>query len=350
MSSYSFFSYAPTALTYDSGQDTYQLRQDYDFREHRNRLEIEDDDIYFDGDFDADEVGEDQNQTAQVFNGAGDLVASGKVYVEHYGVLQAPDGSWLYLDRIEIGGVRVGYLPTTPLDPDVNYKLVRLGNVDDGQTDGDGDDQDYNSQDSRLAYSQYESVPCFGPGTLVRTLGGWRSVEALRIGDRVMTLDSGPRALRWVHHVTQTFNPGQDHGRPVVIQPAAFGAGAPRRNLILSPHHRVLVGPGAAFPHAFAQQRLVPAKALLDQSKVRLMRGVTSLTWTHLLCDGHEIINAEGCWTETMFLGDMMRATLSPAARTSLDAALGASKAPAPARPFLSVRDTRASLSQAKAA
>jgi len=62
---------------------------------------------------------------------------------------------------------------------------------------------------------------------------------------------------------------------------------------------------------------LVPALNLVDGRDVRLIEGGT-VTYVHLLFDGHELIQSEGCWTESLLPGDMALNALLPHARAEV--------------------------------
>ncbi|OIP87782.1 MAG: hypothetical protein AUK37_00870, partial [Rhodobacterales bacterium CG2_30_65_12] len=81
---------------------------------------------------------------------------------------------------------------------------------------------------------------CFAPGTRIATALGPRRIDKLKVGDYVITLDDGPQPIRWIGKRRLRFDvPGPD--QPVRIAPGALGPGLPRRALLLSPNHRVLL-------------------------------------------------------------------------------------------------------------
>ena len=144
--------------------------------------------------------------------------------------------------------------------------------------------------------------PCFAPGTLIETPDGPCAVEDLRVGDMVTTADRGPQPLRWIGVRQVDFgpsNPRGDKDKPVEIKPGALGPGVPRRTLVVSPQHRmVLAGPEIAetfkVPEVFAI-----AKALISLKGVRRMLGRRQISYYALLFDRHEVIFAEGTRSES---------------------------------------------------
>ena len=184
-------------------------------------------------------------------------------------------------------------------------------------------------------------VPCFVDGTPILTPSGPRPVGSLHPGEMVDTLDHGPQPLRWVGSREAR---ARGAAAPIEIAPAP-GAGRFAGPLRVSPHHRMLVAGWRAELCFGAEEVLVPAKALVDGDTVRRAPGGRVRYW-HLLFDRHEIVWAAGHRAESLYLGDMTRAALDPAAR----AEIGALRADArviratrmrPARPFVTCREGR---------
>lgn len=166
-----------------------------------------------------------------------------------------------------------------------------------------------------LAFSGIETiVPCFTPGTLLTTSKGLRPVERLQPGDQVLTRDDGFQEICWVGR--------RDLGwadlvvapalRPVCIARGALGDGLPRRDMLVSPQHRMLVEAARAELLFGEREVLVAALHLVGQPGITqgMPRGVS---YIHLMCSQHEIVQAEGCWTESFqpgagMLGRMARA------------------------------------------
>ena len=187
------------------------------------------------------------------------------------------------------------------------------------------------------------TIPCFGPDTLIETPDGAVPVARLRPGDRVRVAGGGARRVLW-HAVTRLHYHARDaRTRPVLIPRDALGAGLPSRDLVVSPQHRLLM------TEASGREWLVPARALLGRNGVRVMRGVAAMDCHHLAFARHEMIRAEGLWTESLLLGPMVLAGLSGAERARVRALFGGEGAgpvlnPPPVCPGLSVRAARARL------
>ncbi len=159
-----------------------------------------------------------------------------------------------------------------------------------------------------MSFRNIESIiPCYTPGTLIRTDRGPVPVEALSVGDRVMTRDHGLQPLRWIgsRDLSLADLIVQPQLQPVRIGAGALGAGLPRRDMLVSPQHRMVIEGGRAEMLFGEAQVLVAATHLTGLAQIDpvLTRGVC---YIHLLFDAHELIEAEGAWTESF----------QPAART----------------------------------
>lgn len=142
-------------------------------------------------------------------------------------------------------------------------------------------------------YTSFETV-CFAKGTRILTPEGYRRIEDLKIGDRVMTLDSGHQPIRWIGRRTTA---ARGNAAPIRFAPGAIGN---EQALALSPNHRLLVR-GSAVELLFCEpEMLVPAKYLVDGVDITPVFGGV-VTYLHLLFDQHEIIWAEGVLTESLF-------------------------------------------------
>ena len=156
--------------------------------------------------------------------------------------------------------------------------------------------------------------PCFTPGTRISTVRGDVPVEALRIGELVLTADHGPQPVRWIGRrevdFTDPENSRAAQDLPVLIKAGSLGAGLPCRNLVVSPLHRIAVS-GCHIEDAFdVPEVLVPAKALVHRKGIRRMTGKRSVVYFSVLLDRHEVIRAEGARTESFRPGPVAMAGL----------------------------------------
>jgi serralysin len=133
------------------------------------------------------------------------------------------------------------------------------------------------------------SIPCFARGTRILTPGGEVPVEQLREGDLVRTVD-GMRPVKWLGHRTINLvaHPHPPLAAPIRITRNAFADGVPRRDLLLSPDHAVLVD-GA----------LIPAVLLVNGCTIVQELATTQVTYFHVELDRHDIVLAEGLALES---------------------------------------------------
>ena len=158
----------------------------------------------------------------------------------------------------------------------------------------------------RINYANIDRVIiCFTPGTLIATVRGEVPVEELRPDDRVITRDNGMQDLRWIgsRRLSQNELMLAPQLRPVRIRAGAFGRGLPSRDLVVSPSHRMLIRSDRASLLYEESEVLIAAKHLVGVPGVERVDD-TSVTYMHLLFDQHEVILANGVWTESFQPGD----------------------------------------------
>ncbi|MBY6155241.1 Hint domain-containing protein [Vannielia litorea] len=165
---------------------------------------------------------------------------------------------------------------------------------------------------------------CFLPGTRIATPSGPRTIESLRPGEMILTLDHGPRPLRMLLTRTISLDEAGPAASPVLIPAGSLAPGLPERPLACSPQHRLL--------ETSAGQNLLAAKALLGSSGVHSAPTSGRVTYLNVVMDRHEIIFAEGVAVESFYPGPVALEGLSPLQKLRLSAILPAQ--PAPARPF----------------
>lgn len=171
-----------------------------------------------------------------------------------------------------------------------------------------------------LTFSNIENViPCFTPGSLIETADGPVLVEDLQPGDRVLTRDSGYRPIRWVgrRDLTAPDLAATPALQPVRIAAGALGPGLPERDMEVSPQHRMLL------QRARAEMLFGDAEVLAAAIHLVGLPGVTrvkrtSATYLHILFDAHEIIRADGAWTESFQPGERVMGALDDKVRNEL--------------------------------
>lgn len=159
---------------------------------------------------------------------------------------------------------------------------------------------------------------CFTPGTLIRTPEGDRLVEDLKVGDHVLRRDAGPCPIRWILHRRVAFRPDSHMQKPIEIKAGALQDGLPRRRLVVSPQHRMLMK-GPQVERLFGSKEvLAVAKGLTGLSRVRQMQGKHAETYISILLDQHHILIAEDAQTESFFPGPTALRMLPESYRTEI--------------------------------
>jgi len=171
----------------------------------------------------------------------------------------------------------------------------------------------------------YPTFVCFAAGTLVQTDAGKVAVEALAVGDLVMTLDHGLQPVRWIgdRSVSADELDKNPHLRPIRIKAGAFATDVPQRDLLVSPQHRMFVRSRIAARMFDEAEVLVHARHLLDLPKVEVAHDVRTVTYVHAMCDDHEIILAEGAFAETLYTGAEAMKAMSADARREIEQIFG---------------------------
>ncbi len=162
-------------------------------------------------------------------------------------------------------------------------------------------------------------VPCFTPGTRIDTARGPVAVEDLAPGDLVLTRDRGYRPLSWIgtkalDAATLAAEPAL---RPVRIAAGALGGGLPIRDMEVSPQHRMLFT-GARAEMLFGHHEVLVAAVHLVGLPGITRRAEGSVRYIHILFDRHEVVRADGAWSESFQPGDRTLAGLDAPQRQEL--------------------------------
>jgi hypothetical protein len=146
---------------------------------------------------------------------------------------------------------------------------------------------------------------CYLRGTRILTPTGEVSVEALRIGDHVVTRFNGIQPIRWVGRQSLPAGaaPGDRATMPVRIQAGALADHVPARDLCVSPGHSMLID-GA----------LVLATRLVNGITITQRPMQAPIEYYQIELDAHDCVIAEGTWSETYADAEGMRAQFDNAA------------------------------------
>ncbi len=157
-----------------------------------------------------------------------------------------------------------------------------------------------------LAFSNIESViPCFTPGSMILTDQGEVDVANLAVGDRVLTRDNGWQEIRWVgrRDLNAAELVAEQRFNPVRIAKGALGAGLPERDMLVSPQHRMLMS-GPRTELLFGEREvLVAATHMVGMPGIARVYP-RQISYIHLLFDQHEILRADGAWSESFQPGE----------------------------------------------
>ena len=184
------------------------------------------------------------------------------------------------------------------------YMILTAGSVDVGETI-----ENTNNNIVPAGPSEYDTLPdfvCFVVGSLILTPDGERRIETLKPGDAVITANGSAKQIRWIgrRRLTATELRRNPHLRPVRIKAGAFGPGRPARDLKVSPQHRLLVTAAELEICFGAPVMLAPAMALVDGVQICQDTAEVGVEYVHFLFDQHELVQAEGIWSESLYPGD----------------------------------------------
>ncbi len=204
--------------------------------------------------------------------------------------LMGDDGNKVDLLILSLSGRDAGLyaLPLAPMATRTEYTLLRVEAA---------------PQEVQLA-----DLLCisFARGTMITLANGSQcAIESLKLGDRILTRDHGPQALRWVGNATLR---AVGAFAPVVISAGVMGNGG---DLIVSQQHRLFLyqrNRAAGVPTA---EVLVQAKYLIDNEDIFLREG-GFVDYFSLVFDQHEIIYAEGVPAESLMVSAATLSRLPP--------------------------------------
>lgn len=229
----------------------------------------------------------------------GKTFAAGEFISTEYSYVVRPVGSIDPSETVTIIVTKIGWTDivgitsTGPLQKGVDYEFLAV------------EDNNPNPYYSSL-------YVCFVSGTAISVPGGTRTVEDLASGDLVTTRDSGAQPLVWVGQRALQFDASNAVHRPIHFSKGSLGGGLPRRDLMTSPQHRIMI--------ETSEEVFCPAKAFVAIPRTRQMKGKRSVTYHTLLLEHHHVIYAEGTPVESFFLGPMSMDILSPRELGEIDA------------------------------
>ena len=121
----------------------------------------------------------------------------------------------------------------------------------------------------------------------------------------MVTRDHGPQEVRWIgqRRLAGAVLARDPALQPVLIRRGALGQGLPERDMVVSRQHRMLVcGPRAELLFG-ADEVLVRALHLTGLPGVSAIT-VPEVTYLHMMFDRHEVVLADGAWSESFQPGE----------------------------------------------
>ncbi len=138
--------------------------------------------------------------------------------------------------------------------------------------------------------------------TRVQTPGGLRRMHDLRVGEMVETQDRGPQEILWIgrSRLSREDLEAAPELCPVRIRRGALAPGLPRRDLVVSPDHRIALSDPALIRACRSATVLFPAIALADGDAIAPLPPNRGWTFLQLLLPHHALLLAEGCASESL--------------------------------------------------
>ena len=158
---------------------------------------------------------------------------------------------------------------------------------------GNAHRQSYANNDAQVT----SSPACYLLGTRLATSKGEVAVEALSIGEALITRSGAPRAIRWIGRRSYAgrFANANPSVLPICFKAGSLGENTPSRDLWVSPRHAM-----------FLDGVLIPAEHLVNGVTITQADGVDRIDYFHIELDSHDVIFAEGALSET-FVDDHSR-------------------------------------------
>jgi len=134
-----------------------------------------------------------------------------------------------------------------------------------------------------------DNLACFVAGTRIDTPFGPLPVDSLHVGDLVLTASGVARPVRWIgwRHMDPRRHPKPYRTQPIRVVANAIADGVPRRDVLLSPDHALLL-----------DGMLVTVRQLLNGATVR-QEDVPAVSYYHVELDTHDVLLAEGMPAES---------------------------------------------------
>jgi ELWxxDGT repeat protein len=132
-------------------------------------------------------------------------------------------------------------------------------------------------------------LPCFLAGTMIRTPRGEVRVEALAVGDSVLTLSGAVRPIVWIGHGRKRVERGRRcAATPIIVRKGALANNVPHRDLRITKGHAL-----------FLDGVLVPAEFLVNHRSILWDDHAQTVSFFHVELDAHDVLIADGAPAES---------------------------------------------------
>lgn len=165
----------------------------------------------------------------------------------------------------------------------------------------------------------FSYCPCFTPGTLIKTDRGEITAENIAPGHRVLTRDNGYQQVVWAGARTLGPKVLRNHPEllPIKLSRGALGPDLPERDTLVSPQHRMLLSNGQIRRWFESDEVLVAAHLLTCFEGIERV-SVEEVSYIHFMFEQHEIVLADGAWSESYQPQDMRAGAMHEAHRKEL--------------------------------
>ncbi len=132
-------------------------------------------------------------------------------------------------------------------------------------------------------------IPCFLPGTLIRTPCGETPVERLEVGDAIVTASGTLKRLIWIGVGRSLVTRGRrSAATPVIVRKGALADNVPYCDLRITKGHSLYLG-GV----------MIPAEFLVNHRSILWDDAAQEVTVFHLELEQHDVLLANGAPAET---------------------------------------------------
>ena len=246
------------------------------------------------------------------FDGAGTYVIFAQAFVFNGNMIltngATANNIFFYTPNQYVGGV--GNITFNASDPNYNYYGIYIGgdpyfsstDTNITLTSGNFNGCLFNRSSGVIelnnSYFQSETL-CFIKGTRILTEHGYKPVQNLGVGDKVVSyanimdnctikFHSKPilSSIIWIQHFFPTEKNTESY--PIRFSKGSLGTDSPSNDLWVSPGHRMIVG-----------DKMVSAMDLVNGTTIVQETNMTDIEYFHFETESHEVVEAEGTKTET---------------------------------------------------